>query len=732
MVQGSEDYWRQLEAASDLLIVRLHALTLFILLALILTVLRFPDPTATFVAGAMVAINLCFSLARWALIRRSFAEALSFASMVFDAGIVVVISASAARAMGADPLLALSTSTHCWLFAIIGVRAIRFRARDILVMGVISVVAWLAIVWFALASGYTTSVALDADGALLARTLAIDTTLSLVALTAALAFTVTRARQAALAATGKEEAIARASAAEAASVAKSEFLANMSHEIRTPMNGVIGMADVLAATELTQRQRACVDVIQSSGGALLTIINDILDFSKIEAGRIELDRAPFSVRHAIEDVATLISARAAERDVELSVRLDRTMPEYFLGDAGRFRQIMTNLIGNAAKFTHKGSINVTAEIDASGKLKVSVADTGIGIEAHKIERVFEKFEQSDNSMTRRYGGTGLGLAISKQLVDLMGGEIGVISDYGKGTTFWFTVEMPAIVNASEPPKAAAILDGKRALIVDDIAVNIDILSDFLSAWGVEIFAAASAAEALALLADWSFDFAIFDYQMADMDGLSLLEAVRGRPDGDSLPVLMLTSVDDRRSLKAFASLGAVVSTKPIRRDDLSEALGRLLSSASLDNARQLEDGPLPASDEASARIRVLLVEDNEVNRMVVRMMLAGEPIDIVEAGDGKAALAALAEARFDLVLMDVSMPVMDGLEATRTLRAEEARSGAPRMMVIGLTAHAMERDADQCREAGMDEHLAKPVRKDALLSAVRRLRESAARREDVA
>lgn len=718
-VGTGEDYWRRLEAASDLLIVRLHALTLFIILILLLTVVKYPDPAATRIAVAMVAINLCFSLARWMLIRNPAAEPLAFASMVLDAGVVIVISCMTARTMGDDPTMAMTISSHSWLYAIIGVRAIRFRARDIIAMGAIAVAAWWVIVWYAMASPFALGAVIDADRLTLAQASAIDTTVSLVALTAALAFAVRRAREAALAATGKEEAISRARAAEAASIAKSEFLANMSHEIRTPMNGVIGMTDVLASTDLTHKQRACVDVIQASGGALLTIINDILDFSKIEAGRIELERAPFSVRNAIEDVATLISASAAERGVELTVRVAPDLPDFYVGDGGRFRQIITNLVGNAAKFTHQGSIFVSAESIAGGGVKISIEDTGIGIAPEKLDRIFEKFEQADNSTTRRYGGTGLGLAISKQLIELMGGQISVRSVHGAGTTFSFAINLPPADHCIESRPAIVQLAGKRALIVDDIAVNIAILEEYLHVHAVETVSASSAAAAIDLLSSRAFDFAVLDYQMPEMDGLALLEALRRAPHAEGLPVLMLTSVDDCEPIKAFANLGARTVTKPIRRDEWFAALGRLLTPRP---ERSGDGQPIEASllSQNDRPVRLLLVEDNEVNRMVVKMMLAGEGFEITEATDGKAALAMLASTKCDIVLMDVSMPVMDGLEATRAYRLEETRNGACRAPIIGLTAHAMQQDADLCRDAGMDDHLAKPVRKDALLAAIRR------------
>jgi len=715
------EYWRSLEASGDLLIVRLHALTLATILTLLLTVTKFPDAAATAIAQIVVGMNLAFSLLRWRLIRTKAAEALAIASMLSDAAIVVIISIAAARGSG-DSLLATTLSAHNWLFAIIGVRAIRFRASDILTMGAICIAAWLAISAYAMMNAGP----VEAERLALTRTTIIDTLVAIAALTAALAFTVSRAREAATGAMEKEEALARATAAEAASVAKSEFLANMSHEIRTPMNGIIGMADVLAATDLTQKQRACVDVMQSSSGALLTIINDILDFSKIEAGRIELDRAPFSVRRAVEDVAALIAARAAERGVEMTARVAPDVPEFSLGDVGRFRQVLTNLVGNAAKFTHHGSISIDAERAGDDRIRVSVADTGIGIEPAMVGRIFEKFEQADNSTTRRYGGTGLGLAISKQLVELMGGEISVTSVYGTGTTFTFTAFLPGSAGPASLP-APASLRGKRALIVDDVAVNLDILREFLSAQGVETAEARSAIGALDLFTRDKFDFAIFDYQMAGTDGLALLEAIRRAPHGDALPVMMLTSIDDREPTRAFAALGAISVTKPIRRDDLYAALSRLLAVEALPQAARAPAAPGSAGGDTLTR--VLLVEDNDVNRMVVRMMLAGEDIEVIEAADGAVAVAVAADRRFDVILMDVSMPVMDGLEATRTIRAREQALQA-RTPIIGLTAHATAHDAELCRTAGMDDYLTKPVRKDALLAAIRRVRPS--RKEEAA
>jgi signal transduction histidine kinase/DNA-binding response OmpR family regulator len=713
------DYWRALEASNDLLIVRLQVAAIAFLLLMLSTVLRYPDGPAMDLIWWSVAALLGFHLGRWALIRRPIARALWRASMALDCMVVAIISLGSAAALGADPLMPLHSSSHTWLYAIIALRAISFRTEDILLVGAFALLSWGAVVWFTLVWPLAPLDVVSPEMRSVAQASALDTFLSLFSAAAAIAFAVSRARAAAGDAMDKEDAEARAAAAEAASVAKSEFLANMSHEIRTPMNGVIGMADVLAATDLSSRQRECVGIIQSSGGALLTILNDILDFSKIEAGRIELDREPFSVRRAVEDVVALIAARTAERGVELSARIAANVPEFSLGDAGCFRQILTNLVGNAAKFTHQGSIVVTAEIEGAERLKVSVSDTGIGIESDKLARIFDKFEQADNSTTRRYGGTGLGLAITRQLVALMGGEITVASEVGAGTTFTFSILLPVAQLSAAPVAPTASLKGKRALVVDDVAVNIEILQDFLQSRGVVTVPAASAREAMEIFQRESFDLAVFDYQMAEMDGLALLQSVRRTQRGERLPVMMLTSIDDRDPARAFAALGAVVLTKPIRRDELFGALDRLLAPGRMDapakSERQAIDVPAP-----QARRRILLVEDNDVNRMVVKMMLAGEGFDITEANDGKAALAAVDRERFDVILMDVSMPVMDGLDATRFIRARESKSGAARTPVIGLTAHAMDRDAELCRNAGMDDRLTKPVRKESLIAAIGR------------
>ncbi len=717
--RGGAEYWRALEASNDLLIARLQVAAIAVLLVMLSTVLRYPDGPAMTLIWWSVAALLVFHLVRWALIRLPIARTLWHISMALDCAVVAVIALGSSAALGADPLMPIHSSSHTWLYAIIALRAISFRAEDILLAGMFALLSWGAVVWFTLATPLSPLNGVSEDLRSVAQASALDTFLSLFGAAAAIAFAVSRARAAAEDAEDKENAVARAAAAEAASVAKSEFLANMSHEIRTPMNGVIGMADVLAATDLSPKQRDCVEIIQSSGGALLTILNDILDFSKIEAGRIELAREPFSVRRAVEDVVALIAARTVERGVELTARIAPDVPEFSLGDAGRFRQILTNLVGNAAKFTHHGSIVVAVEIESADRLRVSVSDTGIGIEAGKLARIFEKFEQADNSTTRRYGGTGLGLAITRQLVELMGGEIAVASEVGKGTTFSFFIFLPAAEVSAAPAAPAAALADKRALIVDDVAVNIDIINDFLRSRGVVTVPAASAQAAMEIFAREEFDFAIFDYQMAEMDGLALLRSVRGTRRGERLPVMMLTSIDDREPARAFAALGAAVLTKPIRRDELLGALDRLFAGD-----RNDEPAAPPRSRNESAsptlRKRLLLVEDNDVNRMVVKMMLAGEGFDLTEASDGREALAAVDRERFDVILMDVSMPMMDGLDATRLIRAGEAKSGAERTPIIGLSAHAMDRDAEICRIAGMDDHLTKPVRKDVLIASIGR------------
>ncbi|MEI9405953.1 response regulator [Mesorhizobium argentiipisi] len=534
--------------------------------------------------------------------------------------------------------------------------------------------------------------------------------------------------------------------AEAADRAKSEFLANMSHEIRTPMNGVLGMAELLAKTELTPRQKTFTDVIVKSGNALLTIINDILDFSKINAGQLTLDPAPFRLAEAVEDVATLVSARVAEKNLELIVRVDPRLPAFVVGDAGRFRQIVTNLLGNAVKFTEKGHVLVDVGgdvVDGVVQLKVRVEDTGIGIPAEKLQNVFEKFAQVDGSSTRRHEGTGLGLAIAARLVDLMGGKIGVESEIGRGSVFWFAVPLPAHDQQSRDKLVPVDVTGARVLVIDDNPVNREILLEQLRSWSFDCAAAESGAVGLAFLdracqLGASVDCIILDYQMPGMNGADVAKAIAADTRLSSIPVVLLTSVDQVDFGRMVIDFGIVAHlTKPARSAVLLGTVISAIQKARTQGAKahfvrepvaaqaappaltviRGPSVPVPAAPESTAApsgpIDILIAEDNDVNQLVFGQILNGFGLSYRIAGNGRTAVEMYRSLRPRLVLMDVSMPEMNGYEATRAIRAIEAQNG-DHTPIIGITAHALKGDREKCIEAGMDDYLPKPVSPDRL------------------
>jgi len=567
--------------------------------------------------------------------------------------------------------------------------------------------------------------------------LLIWATVALLAVLAAVAFWVFRPMERAIRQAFSEAAQALFKA-EAADRAKSEFLANMSHEIRTPMNGVLGMAELLARTELTPRQKSFTDVITKSGNALLTIINDILDFSKINAGQLMLDRDPFRLAEAVEDVAALVSARVAEKNLELIVRIDPRLPAFVLGDVGRFRQIVTNMLGNAVKFTEKGHvlIDVSGEtVDGVVQLKVRVEDTGIGIPADKLASVFEKFAQVDGSSTRRHEGTGLGLAIAARLVDLMGGKIGLESEVGRGSIFWFT----APVHEADAPEAVVPVDvtGSRVLVIDDNPVNREILLEQLRSWGFDCAAAESGAIGLAFLdraaqMGATVDCVILDYQMPGMSGADVAKAMCSDVRTASVPIVMLTSVDQIDFARLVLDYGiAAHLTKPARSAALLGTVIGAIQKARTQAGRAeftreaLEKAPAPvarlalaaveepAQAKAGAPLDILVAEDNEVNQLVFAQILSGLGLSYRIASNGRTAVEMHRALKPKLILMDVSMPELNGYEATQAIRAAEAGSGV-HTPIIGVTAHALKGDSKKCLEVGMDDYLPKPVSPDRL------------------
>ena len=516
--------------------------------------------------------------------------------------------------------------------------------------------------------------------------------------------------------------------AEQASESKSMFLANMSHEIRTPMNGVLGMAELLATTELDSRQRIFADTIHKSGTALVTIINDILDFSKIEAGKLELEAMPFDLRASVEDVAALVAARAQEKQIEVIVRFQPNLPTVMKGDGGRMRQVVTNLVGNALKFTEAGYVLIDVSgtvIGETASVRVEVTDTGVGIAKGKLEHIFHAFQQADSSTTRKYGGTGLGLSISSRLVEAMGGKIGVKSKVGKGSTFWFDVTLPLSDGGEIAWQPTFDAKGRRALIVDDVAVNRQILTEQLQSWGFETAAAASGAEALRCLATAhergdQFALAILDFHMPEMDGEELARRIKANAAFNSVRLMALTSVDAVGHASRFRQIGVnAYLVKPARGALLYDTIVDMFSEDSeTDKTATAKVAPHPASAVTGSVVqrRVLLAEDNEVNQLVIRHMLDPNAYELVVADNGREAVDLYQDDpnQFDVVLMDVSMPEMDGYEATRAIRALEQEKALSSTPIICLTAHVMASDIEAADEAGMDDYLAKPVNKDKL------------------
>jgi PAS domain S-box-containing protein len=505
-------------------------------------------------------------------------------------------------------------------------------------------------------------------------------------------------------------------AAIAAANLKSEFLANMSHEIRTPMNGVLGMVHLLMSSRLGEKERLYARTIQQSAESLLAILNDILDLSKMEAGKLNLEHYSFDLRELIEDCVASVAPVAHGKDLELNAVMPPALPTRVIGDPNRIRQVLTNLLSNAIKFTERGEVVLSAEIERrsqhQARYRVSVRDTGIGIPAGRLESIFESFTQADGSTTRRFGGTGLGLTITRQLVELMGGEITVSSIVGVGSEFSVSFPLQVDLGAGDDESRREALRGARVLVVDDNATNRLVLRELLGGWGCEVEEFEGAREALAgIERSTRYSAAILDFHMPDMNGAQLAEEILQHPRHAGVPLVMLAS--SAALEEPQRELFRAVLTKPIRSQALYETLSALIYGSAT-----VTEEPVREVGHPLAGLRVLIVEDNPINQMVVGEMLRSWGALTVSVENGRSAVAAVADERFDAVLMDVQMPEMDGLEATTLIREAEGSRHTP---IIATTANAMRGDREKCLKAGMDDYLPKPIQPEDLLAAILRV-----------
>jgi len=538
-------------------------------------------------------------------------------------------------------------------------------------------------------------------------------------------------------------------------------LANMSHEIRTPMNGILGMAELLSHSAVDERQKEFLEVINNSASALLNIINDILDFSKIEAGALELDIMPFDLKSSINDVTSLLKTNAQDKGLELIINYPTNMPSAFIGDSGRLRQVITNLIGNAIKFTESGHITIDVNINLKeimGFVEISVKDTGIGIPQNKLDAIFDKFTQADGSTTRVYGGTGLGLTISKRIIEIMNGKLKASSVLGQGSTFQFTIPLQRDLKAESVTFDLTTIAGKTALIVDDIQTNHHVLSEQLKSWNIDSMTAEDGVQALKIIKEQQakgepFDFILLDYLMPGLNGQELASIISQASNIDTPPIIMLSSCDQPISTQELNAIGIqAYRIKPVREKRLFDTITEVLShpsnqknpidttsteaqsrpnitshiseSRTATSSEQQDVKSEIISDENTTtpnRVEkahtILVAEDFPLNRDVVSLMLADTEFEPIFAVNGQDAFEIYAQApeRFAVILMDVSMPVLDGYQATKKIRDFETQNNLTLKPIIALTGHALRNDRSICIDAGMDDYLTKPVKQNDLI-----------------